>query len=154
MDPRSFLKSVGKKQLIPSDNYWLAIDRSPLRFTQNGLVHSKTSEWVPMRVERDGGFSQLDGEYGLIDDVYKHFGLSGSPSTAEEDMAGEAVTAYMAEMHKALKAQQVQGVVNGVVGPRYWALIYYNETTMRLSGMTGGRLAEYGVNPSYLKWIE
>jgi hypothetical protein len=170
VDPKSFLKQAGEKVLMPGEDYYLAIDSKPIvsgviRMTHRtpgalklGQVKNDNAEYCPMRVNADGSFEQLDGMYGLTDDIWKHFGITDDQqySLAGELDAEVAFQHYSNQFYSGLRSGQLQGVADGILGKRYWALVYWpNDWQQGRMGGTraeprGPVLAQFGVRPPYL----
>lgn len=146
INPRNFLKQQARKALIPNDEYFVALDKRPLK--PGFRDGSNSLEWCPIRLNRDGTWEQLDGMYSLLDDCHKYLGFGEQPTDAQQDQVGALADGYGEQIWAGLRSGQLQGVAKGPLGDRYWQLIFW-------TGEMGQKAypAEFGVNPPYAKYM-
>ncbi len=137
---KAFIKRLSKTVLLAGDGYYVALGPPPLDLTGKG----STTEFCPWRLYSGStGSDQLDGMYGLIDDIHRYFNFESSLqryseypemlslTDEQEDQIGKVYEHYLDQVHAGLSKAQASGVVNGVLGPRAWQLVYWPRTMAR-----------------------
>jgi hypothetical protein len=134
MTPKRFLAQARAKTLHPGRNYYLAMGKPPLKayppLSRQGVpskrwVASSNTEYCPLEIGSDGSASPLDGMYGLVDEAYTFLGIQGDGTDAQQEQASDLVDHYEGTALKAIESGTLQGRIEGPMGPREWALVYW-----------------------------
>lgn len=84
------------------------------------------AEFCPVLIEENGASQQMDGMYGLYNDIYVH--LNPRPIPEDDEKVGNELAVYEGAMHEALSRGETEGVATGVIGPRRWRLVHYDDS--------------------------
>jgi hypothetical protein len=131
--PRDFMRSLGKRVLRPSDDYYVGISELP--FDLAG------AEFCPFRLHPGHAPEQCvpeqcDATYNLNSEIEDYFDFEPTvpdplghgvmyKTEEEENQIGDAVAAYLQPIYHGLRYGKASGTVRGVLGPRAWKLVYW-----------------------------
>jgi hypothetical protein len=103
-------------EIWPSRDYYLNIASAEEDWNQG--------EFCPVEIQSGNKMTQLDGLYGLSDDVAKAVGYNGEEGDPLEEQHEAGVDKYTEPIWKAVSNGATSGEVAGVAGLRRWRIVY------------------------------
>lgn len=119
--PREFIKQARQRSVFPGRDYYLAMAKPPLKIKPT----STATEYCPVEITSEGRASPMDGMYGLIDEAYTFLKIKGDGTDEEQERASDIVEHYEGGALQAIEKGTLRGIIDGPLGPREWALVYW-----------------------------